>query len=131
EQWAGRGLRVGGGGQLLELMEELEADIANDLALQARPITPSPERSNRSDGSAYSEQEEHYCQTTAVCGPQRVVDQIPERERNDPVEPGFNGAGNHDERGCSLVGTEIVSQSSKKSRRAQYRTLLRVRGTQC
>ena len=66
---------------MLELVEKLKTDVAHDLAFDARPVTAAPERGERRDDGAGSQEAEHRQQATAVGGLKRVVNQVPEGER--------------------------------------------------
>ena len=109
----------------MEFVEELEADVAHHLAFHMGPVAAAPKGGERSDGTANAEQKQHDQQAAAVGGLQRVVDQMAERQRNDPIETGFQRAGNRDEHDLAPMGDEIARQLSKEPRGAQCRPLFR------
>jgi hypothetical protein len=104
-------------------VEELEADIAHQLGFDVRPVPAASEGGERSEGAANSEEDKHGEEAAAVGRRQRVVDEMTERERDNPAKRGFDGTGHNDYCEFPLVRPAIVRELSEETGGAQRHAL--------
>ena len=107
------------GRQALQLREQLESNVAGDLALEVRVQLTATQRRGGGDQRARDQDEEYPDEQAAIARLEGIVDQRAEAERNDPVEDGLDRAGRQDYRTHGAARPAVLPDPFEQLQRRQ------------
>ena len=103
----------------MQLREQLESNVAGDLALEVRVQLTATQRRGGGDQRARDQDEEYPDEQAAIARLEGIVDQRAEAERDDPVEDGLDRAGRQDYRTHGAARPAVLPDSFEQLQRRQ------------